>query len=74
MVVVIVFQLWVVLCSRCGSVCLRMDTHHLTHSYMRDDVVGRALYRALPTKKYLMFSFFQHKQQSKLANSGNLYS
>ena len=31
--------------------CLFTDTHSLTESYMPDDIVGRAPYRALPTKR-----------------------
>ena len=30
--------------------CLFTDTHSLTHSYIPDDIVGGALYSALPTK------------------------
>ena len=32
-----------------GPVCLRTLIHSLTHSYRPDDIVGRALYSALPT-------------------------
>ena len=48
--------MWVVLCTRCGPVCYGHSfTHSLTHSYMPDDIVGRALYSALPTTKRLGF-------------------
>ena len=62
------------LCTRCGPACLRT----LTHSYMPDDIVVRALYvhlySALPTKIdnqtfIYLFIFFEVDFQYRLGIS-----